>query len=120
MEPSAQNPVLKSQFEIEFSISDRPFEMRRKVAEIMKQGFNKIQLFLDENCVEDDCHIYKLRIRTRDWVAVNVLQLGDVRLYFMDLNGNPRNYSFPADGKKSFGDLVGLFLESAPIEVSYM
>jgi hypothetical protein len=90
------------------------------VAEILKHDFHKIQLFMDEHCVEDDCHIYKLGIRAWDQVAVNVLQLGDVRLYFMDLDGNPRNYSFPADGKKTFGDLAGLFLEFAPMEVSYM
>jgi hypothetical protein len=109
----------KQPFSVEVALADRGFELRRKSAQSLPHIIRKIQLFVGPYFVDDNCHISTLGITAQEQIRVTVLQIGNVRLSFKDLQGAARECSFPADGKKTLGDLAALFSRDAPMAVAY-
>jgi hypothetical protein len=106
-------------FGLAIPISDRVFELRNTTSERLGHSFSKIQLLLDEYALDDRSFVSQLGLREVEALRTNVLRTGSIQLYFVDWEGHRQEFSLPADGTTSFGDLASRFSPDCPMEVTY-
>jgi hypothetical protein len=109
----------KMEFEHRVPLSDRVFDVKRRISKILNESFHKIQLFLGLRYADDEFPIARLGLTNTSTIRVNILQDGIFRHYFRDLEGKTNGWSFPAKPDANIGQMAAHFLSDNPIEVGY-
>jgi hypothetical protein len=109
----------KKEFQKLILLSARTFDLKRLVSAILKEPFRKIQLFSGPYDIDDHIYMAALSLTEQSVVRSNVLQEGIVQLYFIDLQSQHQELSFPS-GEFTLGRLAAHLEKDNLIEIGFV